>query len=323
MAPSTGYTRSRAVSDPVGRAGPRPRRLPARPRRPHAGDAVLRPHALARPAAEALRGAERGRARRRRLPAGARRADAPRPERPRRRDRRARAHGPRRAPAGPGGPAPERDRPHRRGDGDAAPRTAARHRQRARAARAARRRRGRDARRAAREGRGRRRPRALLDRDPPEREPALELGLDREALPDLRLDLQLALGVALLAAARRHERVPVAALVVVDEVDRLLRRVLEGEDSRQDALAVAADRERVAHRVDADREVLEVRVLHDHPAVAELVVGRLDRRADLVAGALEHLFYLGDDRLEVARAQRLEDDRRLAARLDALLGFEV
>src|SRR4051812_50125515 len=36
MAPSTGYTRWRAVSDPVGRAGPRPRRLPARPRRPHA-----------------------------------------------------------------------------------------------------------------------------------------------------------------------------------------------------------------------------------------------------------------------------------------------
>src|SRR3954451_23323835 len=98
MARSTGYTPSRAVPDPVGRAGPRARRLPARPRRAHAGDAFLRPHALARAAAEALRGAERGRPRRRRLATGARRADGPGPERPWRGDRRARAHGPPRAP---------------------------------------------------------------------------------------------------------------------------------------------------------------------------------------------------------------------------------
>src|SRR3954462_12412070 len=162
-----------------------------------------------------------------------------------------------------------------------------------------------------------------LDGDPPEREPALELGLHREALADLRLDLQLALGVALLTAPRGDERVPVAALVVVDEVDRLLRRVLEGKDGGQDAIAVAADRQRVAHRVDADREILEVRFLHDHPAVAELVVGRLNARADLVAGALEPLLHLGDNRLEVARPERLEDDRRLAARPDPLLVLEV
>ena len=42
------------------------------------------------------------------------------------------------------------------------------------------------------------RQRVALDRDPPEREPALDLGLDRQFLADLGLDLQLALGVAFL-----------------------------------------------------------------------------------------------------------------------------
>ena len=46
-----------------------------------------------------------------------------------------------------------------------------------------------------------------LDRDAPEREPALELGLDRQVGADLGLQAQLALGVALLRAARGHERV--------------------------------------------------------------------------------------------------------------------
>src|SRR4051794_20682591 len=57
------------------------------------------------------------------------------------------------------------------------------------------------------------RPRS--DGNAPEGEPALELGLDRQLAAQLGLDLQLALGVALLLAARRHERVPRAALVVV------------------------------------------------------------------------------------------------------------
>src|SRR3954467_11904774 len=162
-----------------------------------------------------------------------------------------------------------------------------------------------------------------LDRDAPEREPALELLLERESRPDLRLDLQLALGVALLAPARRHERVPGPALVVVDEVDRLARGVLEREDRAEHAVAVAAHGERVADRVDADGAVLELRVLDDHPAVSDLVVGGLDARADLLPGALQHLLHLGDDRAEVARAERLEDDRRPPARLDVLLRLEV
>src|SRR5215210_877486 len=153
--------------------------------------------------------------------------------------------------------------------------------------------------------------RTTLDRDPPQGEPALELGLERQALADLRLDLELALGVALLAAASRDERVPAAALVVVDEVDRLAGRVLEREDRAQHALAVAADRKRLADRVDADVEVVD-----DHPAVAELVVLGLDGRAGLGAGPVQDLLHLRDDRLEVARRQRLEDDRRAPARGD-------
>src|SRR5271168_4798711 len=86
-----------------------------------------------------------------------------------------------------------------------------------------------------------------LDRGAPEREPALELRLDRQFVGDLRLQLQLALGGPLLRApARRHERVPVAALVVVDEVDPLpvavragARVVVEGEHRAQQPLAVA------------------------------------------------------------------------------------
>src|SRR3954454_10244599 len=88
-------------------------------------------------------------------------------------------------------------------------------------------------------------PRVRLDRDAPEREPALELGLDRELRADQRLDLELALGGALLLALRRHERVPRAALVVVDEVDRSAGAVLEAEHRAQHALGVAAERQRV------------------------------------------------------------------------------
>src|SRR3954462_12753825 len=102
MARSTGYTPSRrAVPDPIGRARPRARRLPPRPRRPYAGGPVLRADALARPAPEALRGPERDRALGRRLAAGDRRAHGARPQRARGGDRRARAHGPRRPPPRP------------------------------------------------------------------------------------------------------------------------------------------------------------------------------------------------------------------------------
>src|SRR5215217_7749647 len=69
-----------------------------------------------------------------------------------------------------------------------------------------------------------------LDRDAPEREPALELGLDGQVGADLRLEAQLALVVALLRAARGHERIEGATLVVVDPVDRLVACVAQGED---------------------------------------------------------------------------------------------
>src|SRR5437764_5144301 len=72
-----------------------------------------------------------------------------------------------------------------------------------------------------------------LDRDSPEREPALELALDRQLGPDLGLQAQLALGVALVVAGARNERVEGAALVVVDPVERPASDVLEGENGAQ------------------------------------------------------------------------------------------
>src|SRR3954447_21663533 len=100
----------------------------------------------------------------------------------------------------------------------------------------------------------------LSDRDSPEGEPALELGLERQLGPDLGLQAQLALGVALLLAARRRERVERAALVVVDPVDVPVALVAEREHRAQDALAVTAALERRGDRVDADHQILEVRV---------------------------------------------------------------
>src|SRR5665213_1586059 len=63
----------------------------------------------------------------------------------------------------------------------------------------------------------------------PQREPALELGLDRQLAADLDLQLELPLGASLLVAGGGHERVPAAALEVVDEVDRAAVCALEGE----------------------------------------------------------------------------------------------
>src|ERR1044072_7696769 len=72
-----------------------------------------------------------------------------------------------------------------------------------------------------------------LDRGAPEGEPALELGLHRELVADLRLQAKLALVVALLAASCGHEGVERAALVVVDPVDRLAALVSERDHAAQ------------------------------------------------------------------------------------------
>src|SRR5205085_2183787 len=100
-----------------------------------------------------------------------------------------------------------------------------------------------------------------LNRDAPEREPALELRLDRELLADLGLEAQLALVVPVLGAGG-GERVERPALVVVDPVDGAPLRVLEGEHGAQNALAVAAPLERGSDRVDGDDQIVEVLVAH-------------------------------------------------------------
>src|SRR5215210_1351029 len=78
---------------------------------------------------------------------------------------------------------------------------------------------------------------AGLDRHAPQGEPPLQLGLGGQLAPDLRIELELALDGALLLARRRHEWIPPAALVVVDEVDGLALGVLEGEDRGQQPVA--------------------------------------------------------------------------------------
>src|SRR3954469_42647 len=109
-----------------------------------------------------------------------------------------------------------------------------------------------------------------LDRHAPQREPALELGLDRQLAADLGLELELALDGTLLVAGGRDERVPEAPLVVVDEVDGLALVVVEDEDRGEQPVAVAAGLQRLGDRVDAHDEVLDVGVAQDHPAVAEV-----------------------------------------------------
>src|SRR4051812_26203121 len=138
-----------------------------------------------------------------------------------------------------------------------------------------------------------------LDRHAPEREPALQLGLDGQLGADLRLDLQLALDAALLLSGRGDERVPEAPLVVVDEVDRLARVVLEDEDGGEQAVAVAAELQRLGDGVDPDGEVLDVGVAQDHPAVAEVVGARVDLRAGLLARRADDLLHVLDDLGEV------------------------
>src|SRR5918998_2121096 len=95
-------------------------------------------------------------------------------------------------------------------------------------------------------------PRSVSDRNAPEGEPALELGLDGQVLADLRLQPQLALVVALLGAVGGHERVEGAALVVVDPVQRAVLLVAEREHGGQDPVAVAAALDLVGDGVDAD-----------------------------------------------------------------------
>ena len=91
----------------------------------------------------------------------------------------------------------------------------------------------------------------------PKGEPALDFGLDRQFGGHLGLQLQLSLGHARLGVGGiGHERVPVAALVVVDEVRtrrawrRPRRRTRRTADGRRDR-----GLDRAGDRVDAHREV--------------------------------------------------------------------
>src|SRR5215218_11149013 len=104
-----------ALALPARSAAPGAGRLPARAGRPRPGGPLRRAHALARPAPEALRAAQRDRTGRGWLAAGARRPDGPGPERARRRHRRARGDGAARTPPRRGRPPPLRAHAHPEG----------------------------------------------------------------------------------------------------------------------------------------------------------------------------------------------------------------
>src|SRR5438046_882091 len=78
-----------------------------------------------------------------------------------------------------------------------------------------------------------------LDGRVEEPEPGRQVLLDRELFVELRLQLELLGVVALLVLAARHERPERAALVAVDEVDRLLAAV-EAERRGEQPVAEAA-----------------------------------------------------------------------------------
>src|SRR5262249_5320468 len=182
--------------------------------------------------------------------------------------------------------------------------------------------------------------RARLDGNAPQRKPALELWLHGQFGGQLRLDLKLPLGGALLLPGGRHERVPEAALVVVDEVDALARgcprahgaagcrvgAVHEGEHRAQQPLAVTGCLHRARYGVDTHREIFHawgaVWIPQDHPAVAVAVVLSGHGCAAVAAGGPHHLFHVAQGGFELARGQRLKDDRGDASGLDLVLGLD-
>ena len=115
-----------------------------------------------------------------------------------------------------------------------------------------------------------------------------------------------------LSPGAGHERVVGAALEVVDEVDALAlvartgtRRPAGGRRSRRPGArwrCVFSDTtmssKSGSRRID--------------PAVAELVVGRLERRARLLGRAVQQLLGVLEDLVEVGGGQRLEHDPRRA-----------
>src|SRR5437660_9437190 len=141
-------------------------------------------------------------------------------------------------------------------------------------------------------------------RNLPEREPARQLGLDRQLVRELPLELKLALVVALLVS-RRYERVPRPALEVVDEVDRAAV-LLELEHRAQEPVAVAAALELAGDEVDRRDEVLELVAAQDDPPEAVLVVCDVDLGAGVLRRAAKQVLGVGDDLAEVAGRERLE-----------------
>src|ERR687897_775333 len=102
---------------------------------------------------------------------------------------------------------------------------------------------------------------------PEESEPAREVGLDRQLLLELRLQLELLGVVTFLALPGRNERPERAALVPVDPEHRQLAAG-EPERRREQLLAKASCSQLRGDQMNRRHEVLEVVIAHDQPLVA-------------------------------------------------------
>src|SRR5205085_10598309 len=138
---------------------------------------------------------------------------------------------------------------------------------------------------------------------------------------ELRLQLELLGVVAFLVAAGGDERPECAALVAVDPIDRMLAAV-EAEGGCEQLRAEAASLELAADDVDARDDILQVGVADDQPLEAEAVRAPLDLRAGLLRRRVQELPHVRVGLGELARRERLVDDRPRAAELQAGVRLE-
>src|SRR5581483_7194572 len=131
---------------------------------------------------------------------------------------------------------------------------------------------------------------------------------------------QLARVVAVLAAGR-DERPERAGLEAVDPVHRGAVAV-EAEGRCQQLAAEPARGELVRDRIDGRHLVLEIGVADDHPLEAERVLLPLERRPARLRDALDELLRVGLGLGELARRERLEDERARAGRLQPAIDVE-
>ena len=97
---------------------------------------------------------------------------------------------------------------------------------------------------------------------------------------------------------------------------------LELEGRGEQLLAEPVRHQLGRDQVHAGHELLEVVVAHDQPLEPELVAAPLDLRVRLLRDRVQQLLQLVLRADELGRGQRLEDDGRVAGRLQPEVGLE-